>query len=91
VIGPDLDSFMTGLREFWCARKNFFQRAVVTGIEMLQKTRAMPVVSGNWPTGQRKLRGRPPEAPIPTTGKNLSSVEPDAGEVTGGAGTPTAF
>jgi len=41
VIGPDLDSFSDlGYGNFGGARKNFFQRAVVTGIEMLQKDKS---------------------------------------------------
>jgi len=85
VIGPDLDSFSDlGYGNFGGARKNFFQRAVVTGIEMLQKDKSMPVVSGNWPNRAEKASRPPAEATDRTTGKTLSSVEPDAGEVTGG-------
>jgi hypothetical protein len=44
----------------------------------------MPVVSGKLASRAEKASRPPAEAPIPTTGKTLSSVEPDADEVRGG-------
>jgi len=43
----------------------------------------MPVVSGKLASSAENASRPPAEAPIPTTGKTLSSVEPDAGKVTG--------
>jgi hypothetical protein len=41
----------------------------------------MPVVSGRLARRAEKASKPPAEAPIPTTGKTLSSVDPDAVEV----------
>ena len=44
----------------------------------------MPVVSGRLASSAENASRPPAEAPIPTTGKTLSSVEPDAGAFEGG-------